>query len=125
VLRSHRPRRVGPKRGRTGREAWNTRAGSTCRLTGVIKPRLGGRDGADRLAAFPRLRQSLPEGKSRSVLFGFWLDEADREAIVQADSDVFGGEAMAARGLVRFLRESDGFRVEEVRPQAVPEPSRN
>ncbi|HKI37403.1 MAG TPA: hypothetical protein VKA46_36450 [Gemmataceae bacterium] len=59
------------------------------------------------------------------MLFGFWLDEADREAIVQADSDVFGGEAMAARGLVRFLRESDGFRVEEVRPQAVPEPSRN
>ncbi len=37
---------------------------------------------ADRLAAFPQLRQSLPEGKSRSVLLGFWLDEGDRAALL-------------------------------------------
>jgi len=76
----------------------------------------------------------LPAGAEETAVLSVWLTavldgdpgtEADREAMLRADRDVFDGEAKAARALVRFMRESDGFRVEEVRPAAVPEPSAN
>jgi hypothetical protein len=71
----------------------------------------------------PRARDAMPAPRITAILDGNHSTEADREALVQADRDVFGGEAKAARGLVRFLSECDGFTVEEVRTQAVPMPS--
>jgi hypothetical protein len=76
----------------------------------------------------------LPAGAEEAMVLSVWLTaildgdantEADLAALVQAEHEIFGGDAKPARGLVRFLRDCNGFTVEEVRPSAVPEPSVN
>ena len=73
----------------------------------------------------PRARDAMPAPRITAILDGNHSTEADREPLVQADHDVFGGEAKAARGLVRFLQECDDFTVEEATSAATPMPSTN
>jgi hypothetical protein len=76
----------------------------------------------------------LPAGSEEASVLSVWLTAildgdpgtaAERAALAEAGHDFFGGEAKAAGELVRFLCECDGFTVEEVRPEAMPEPSVN